>query len=281
MQMRSVLLAAFLAMPPLPALAAGGEAADQTAAPASHLTLAMALYAGGITLGKVDMDATIIGDKYHAVSNLQTAGIVNALWQSTIQATASGQLSPGHFQPALYDSFYTGRSGHKQEVSLTYDSGSVRLYADPAYSLDKYPVSEAQKKNAYDPLSAIIYVTSGVGADPKSPCATVAAVFDGKRRYNIEFKKEKDVQINMDNGLYKGPGVQCQAHYNQIAGFSQHVLDENASFPAVHAWFVKFPSAVTGRDYIVPLRAWADTEYGTVAAVATGLKIDGVDKADK
>jgi len=281
MQMRSVLLAAFLAMPPLPALAAGGEAADQTAAPASHLTLAMALYAGGITLGKVDMDATIIGDKYHAVSNLQTAGIVNALWQSTIQATASGQLSPGHFQPALYDSFYTGRSGHKQEVSLTYDAGNIRLYADPPYSLEKYPVSEAQKKGTFDPLSAIVYVISGAGADPKNPCGVTAPVFDGKRRYAIELKREKDVSVSMDNGLYKGPAIQCTARYDQIAGFSQHVLSENASFPVVHAWFEKFPSSITGRDYVVPLRAWADTEYGTVAAVATALKIDGVDKAGK
>jgi hypothetical protein len=281
MQLRSVFLAASLAAFPLPVFAAGGEAADQTAAPPSHLTLAMTLYAGGITLGKVDMDATIIGDKYHAVSNLQTAGIVNALWQSTIQATSSGQLSPGHFQPALYDSFYTGRSGHKQEVSLTYEAGNIRLYANPPYSVDKYPVSEALKKNTFDPLSAIIYVTSGVGMDQKNPCGVTAPVFDGKRRYAIEMKKEKDVQVSMDNGLYKGAAIQCQVRYNQIAGFSQHVLSENASFPVVHAWFVKFPSSVTGRDYIVPLRAWADTEYGTVAGVTSSLKIDGVDKAGK
>ena len=103
-------------------------------------------------------------------------------------------------------------------------------------------------------------------------------IFDGKRRYEVVFKKEKDVQVNMDNGLYKGPAVQCTARYNQMAGYSQHVLEENASFPAVHAWLVKFPSSVTGRDYFVPLRAWADTEYGTVAAVATALKVDGVEK---
>jgi hypothetical protein len=39
---------------------------------------------------------------------------------------------------------------------------------------------------------------------------------------------------------------------------------------------VTFPSAITGRNYVVPLRVWADTSYGVIAAVATSLKIDGV-----
>jgi len=33
---------------------------------------------------------------------------------------------------------------------------------------------------------------------------------------------------------------------------------------------------VTGRAYVVPLRVWADTTYGVIAAVATTLKVDGI-----
>ena len=53
----------------------------------------MTLYAGGVTLGKVDMDATIRGDDYHVVSNLETGGIVNAFWQAQIQATSNGKIA--------------------------------------------------------------------------------------------------------------------------------------------------------------------------------------------
>ena len=60
----------------------------------SQLQMAMTLYAGGVTLGKVDLNATIRGDQYHAVSNLQTGGVVNAFWQSEIQATSTGTVAP-------------------------------------------------------------------------------------------------------------------------------------------------------------------------------------------
>lgn len=273
------LLLAFLALLPLvqEVQAAGGAGAEAPALTGSQLQMAMTLYAGGVTLGKVDLNATIRGDQYHAVSNLQTGGVVNAFWQSQIQATSTGTVASKEFHPSLYDSFYTGRSDKKQEVSLTYDgNGPVRLYADPPYSTTGYEVTPDQQKATFDPLSAITYLVSGVGAATDNPCAVVLPVFDGRRRYNVEISKIKDTNVSMDNGLYKGRALLCQLKYHQLAGFKPKVIKEGASFPTINAWIVTFPSAVTGRNYVVPLRVWADTSYGVIAAVATSLKIDGV-----
>src|ERR1700722_8331466 len=102
-----------------PALAAGGAGADETAAPSSQLQMAMTLYAAGITLGKVDMDATIRDGQYHVASNLTTNGL----------------------EPTLYDSFDTNHASKKQEVSLSYETGNPpRLYAEPAYKTTGYEV---------------------------------------------------------------------------------------------------------------------------------------------
>jgi hypothetical protein len=273
------LLVAFLALLPVvqEAQAAGGAGAEAPALTGSQLQMAMTLYAGGVTLGKVDLNATIRGDQYHAVSNLQTGGVVNAFWQSQIQATSTGTVASKEFHPSLYDSFYTGRSDKKQEVSLTYDgNGPVRLYADPPYSTTGYEVTPEQQKATFDPLSAITYLVSGVGAAVDNPCAVVLPVFDGRRRYNVEITKIKDTNVSMDNGLYKGHALLCELKYHQLAGFKPKVIKEGASFPTINAWIVTFPSAITGRNYVVPLRVWADTSYGVIAAVATSLKIDGV-----
>ena len=167
-----------------PALAAGGAGSDSTG-PASHLQAALTIYAGGITLGKMDMDATVRGGDYHVVSNLETSGVVNAFWQAEIQATSSGKVAAKSFSPALYDSFDINRTGKKQEVSLTYENGAPRLYADPVYSTTGYEVKPDDQKNTLDPLSAVTFIVSGV-ADPANPCALTAPVFDGRRRYNIE-----------------------------------------------------------------------------------------------
>ena len=110
----------------LPALAAGGAGGEGPSQPGSRLEVAMTLYAGGITMGQMDLDATLRPSEYHTVSTLQTSGVVNAFWQSEIQATSSGKLGAKNFVPGLYDSFYTGRAGKKQEVSLTYENGAPR-----------------------------------------------------------------------------------------------------------------------------------------------------------
>ena len=277
MRLSSLNLALLAALAITPAAnAAGGAGSEAPAITGSQLQMAMTLYAGGVTLGKVDLNATIRGHQYHAVSNLQTGGVVNAFWQSQIQATSTGTVAAKAFRPSLYDSFYTGRSDKKQEVSLTYDdNGPVRLYADPPYSTTGYEVTADQQKATFDPLSAITYLVSGVGA-ADNPCSVVIPVFDGRRRYNIEISKIKDTNVSMDNGLYKGHALLCQIKYRQLAGFKPKVIKEGASFPTINAWIVTFPSAITGRNYVVPLRVWADTSYGVIAAVATSLKIDGV-----
>jgi hypothetical protein len=238
--------------------------------------MAMTIYAGGITIGKVDLDAKIVGDKYHVVSNLETSGVVNAFWQSVIQASSSGTIESRLLQPALYDSFYTGHNTEKhQEVSLSYEDGTpVRLYANPPYSTNGYEVKPEDKKSTFDPLSAVIFIASGVGAKTDNPCSVLAPIYDGRRRYNIELRKVKDTTVKMDNGLYKGPAFLCEVKYKQISGYKPRVL-KDANFPLINAWVATFPSNIPGRSYAVPLRVWAQSQYGVIAVVATAVKVDG------
>jgi len=259
-----------------PVLAAGGASQEEPALPSSRLEVAMTLYAGGITMGHMDLDATLRGPDYHAVSTMQTSGVVNAFWQSEIQATASGKLGAKGFTPALYDSFDTGHAGKKQQVSLTFDGATPpKLFADPVYATTGFEVKPDDTRNTLDPLSAVTFIFSGLGTAAGNPCGVTAPVFDGRRRYDIEMSKIRDVDIKMDNNLYTGKGVECEVRYHQLAGFRPRVLKANESFPLIHAWFATFPSQVSGRGYTVPVRVWADTKYGMLAMIATSLKVDG------
>lgn len=271
---RHLLVLAFLGAP-LPAFAAGGATAPTQ--PASKLQVAMTVYAGGITMGKADMDATIRGDAYQVVSNLQTSGIVNAFWQAEIQATSSGKLTDKTFAPALYDSFNTRQVvGRKQQVSLSYEGENPpRLYADPPYSTSGFEVKPQDAKGTLDPLSAMTLIASGVGARDGNPCAITLPVFDGRRRYDVAMTKVRDIDIKMDNGLYQGKAVLCDVRYRPVAGFRQRLLANSEPFPVIRAWVARFPSSVAGRDYTVPLRVWAETKYGVIAVLATALKVDG------
>jgi hypothetical protein len=267
---------AVVTMCTLPAHAAGGAGADETAAPSSQLQMAMTIYAAGITIGKVDMDATIRDGQYHVVSNLSTSGVVNAFWKSQIQATSSGKIGVSTLEPTLYDSFDTNHLSNKQEVSLSYEPGSPpHLYAQPAYRTTGYEVPPEQQKDTLDPLSAVMFLTSGVAVSADNPCGITMPVFDGRRRYNVELSKVNNTNISMDNGLYKGRAVLCAVKYRQLAGFKPNIIKQNEKFPPIQAWLAVFPSAVAGRNYVIPLKVWANTTYGLVAVVASSLKIDG------
>ena len=273
MKLRRLLLSILLSAA-TPALAAGGAGADQAGMPGAQVQVALSLYAGGIGFGKMDLDTTLRGSDYRSVANFQTSGVVNAFWQSEIQATSSGKIGPKMLHPGLYDSFDINRTGKKQEVSLTYENGLPRLYADPTYSTTGYEVKEDDQKNTLDPLSALTFIVSGVAADAGNPCSLTAPVFDGRRRYNIEMTKVKDTDIKMDNGLYAGKASLCQIKYRALAGMRPNVLKANQSFPAINAWVVNY-SGAAGHSFAVPVKVWADTKYGQLSVVAESIKIDG------
>lgn len=261
-----------------PAFGAGGEASADNSPPVSTLDLSYDLYVGGIPLGKVVMAARFQGNDYKAISSLETKGIVNAFWQAKIETASSGSAERSKIQPNLYDSYSQNRSVQRQHATLTFGpDGPKSITADPPYRDDNHPVSDTQKKGTLDPLSAAVYLTSGTAvADQAKPCNATAPVFDGRRRYNVVSNFLKNAGVRMDNGLYAGPAMVCQIHYNEIAGYKQTVLEQNKNMPKMFAWVITVQSSSdTNRRYMIPIRLWAETEYGLVAAVASQAKLDG------
>lgn len=269
------ILAAFGAVQPV--LAVGGEDSGDPKAPVSTLDLNLDLFVGGISLGHAGMSARVQGKDYKAVSTLQTSGIVNAFWQSKIETSSSGTLGDGAVHPSLYDSFSQYRSAERRQVTLTFGpDGPLSVQAVPAYPQTAFDVPESQKRRALDPLSAMIFLVNSVPASGQKPCETVAPVFDGRRRYDVAFSYVKKTDVTMDNGLYSGPAFVCQIHYSQVAGYQQTVVKKGQKLPDIYAWVAAIQSTSDpARRYMVPLRVWAETEYGIVVALASQLKLDG------
>ena len=259
-----------------PVLAVGGEASDNNG-PSSTLDLSYDLYVGGISLGKVSMSARFQGEDYKALSTLETKGIVSAFWQAKIEASSSGLVTGGRVQPSLYDSFSQNRFVQRRHATMTFDpDGPKALLSDPPYGENRYPVTEQQRKRTLDPLSAAIALTSSSTGKETKPCEVTAPIYDGRRRYDVVFNYMKKTDVRMDNGVYSGPAMVCEVHYNQIAGYQQSVLEQNKKFPKMYAWVVSARSSANPqRNYMVPVRVWAETEYGIVVALASEAKVDG------
>jgi len=259
-----------------PVFGAGGETTDRTT-PASTLDLSYDLYVGGIPLGKVAMSTRLQGTDYKAISTLETAGIVNAFWQSKIEAASNGLVERGDVRPALYDSYSRNRNDERRQVTLTFGpEGPKSLFSDPPYPETRYTVSEDQQRKTLDPLSAAVFLTTSISGQSAKPCETLAPVFDGRRRYDVSLRFVRTADVKMDNGLYRGPVSVCQVRYSQIAGYQQTLVQQGKKLPDIFAWVTPVRSRLDpSRQYMLPLRVWAETEYGIVVALASSAKVDG------
>ncbi len=234
----------------------------------SDLSVAYSISFWGIPFGHTDFDTKFAADGYATRSHFETSGIVSVFWQATIDASSGGHLAQGGLEPAFYDSFYQRGADKKERVKVTYTkSAAPEVVADPPYPTNTNPVTDEQKKEALDPLSAVTLVLAGIHADTSNPCGTVAPVFDGRRRYNIAFRYLKDEKPDEQILQFKGPVHLCQMHYNQIAGFKPKILKEGKAFPPIYGWFADVRDAGSpGGRYVVALKIWASTGWGTVAA---------------
>lgn len=259
---------------PRGAAAAGGEAMQGGSG--STLSVTLTLYIQGLTLGTVELSSTVDGDSYRSVSRLKTEGIITLLWKQTIQATASGRIRQDRFQPGLYDAFVVKSDGSNEQISLTYAAnGPPRLFVDPPFRDSvKIEIPAKQQMESLDPVSALTFLLAGAPAG--EPCGRKVDVYDGRRHYVIALTRRAPTTIRLDNGLYAGPGLQCSVTYRQVSGAGQQVLEGKSSLPTAQAMIASLTSKQTGRAYHVPMRLWADTPYGRVAAVATSVTLDGV-----
>ena len=269
----------------IPFIVLGGETKPTKVAsiePPSALGVAYSISFWGIPFGHTDFDSKFHNEEYSTASHFETSGIVSMFWQAKIEASSNGQIAPHALTPGVYDSLYQRGSDKKERVKVTFAGSEPAVQADPPYPTDQNPVSPEQKKEGMDPLSAVTLILSGLKADAGNPCGTVAPVFDGRRRYNIEFTYLKDEKPDVETPLGRGKAHLCLLHYHQIAGFKPKIMKEGKAFPPIYGWFadVPNPNGPNGH-FVIALKVWASTGYGTVAATLTELHVNGTDLTPK
>lgn len=228
----------------------------------------------GIPFGHTDFDSKFHQETYNTISHFETSGIVSMFWQAKIEATSSGQFGSRGLEPVVYDSTYQRSADKKERVKVTFIGTEPTVEADPPYPVTQYPVTPEQKKEALDPLSAVTLVLAGIKASSANPCGTVAPVFDGRRRYDIEFTYLKDEKPDVNAALWKGKAHLCQMHYHQIAGFKPKILKEGKAFPPIYGWFADVPSPdAPDGHYVIALKVWASTGWGTVDATLSQMHV--------
>lgn len=206
----------------LAALILGGLAAG-TAAPSAATTRDIAIgvdiYAGGLRIMTIDTTARLAPQAYRVETTLRTQGMADWFTSFRQRSLSEGEIAGGSLRPRLHSQQGVWR-GDPRQLEIRYDGlrpTSVKLDPpdDPA---DRDPVPEALWGGTVDPISAVLFVNQGANA-AAPPCTWRVPVFDGRRRYDLAFTPvAEETLAKGDYGVYAGPAVKCQVHYDAIAG---------------------------------------------------------------
>ena len=247
----------------------------------STLSVGYSIAFWNIPFGHTNYDGTLGPKSYSAKAHFETSGVIGVFWKSVIDATVNGDIGGQTISPSIYDSYSRNRNRPLQQVKLTFQDDDPSTVADPPYSLTNFPVTEEQKKGAIDPMSAITSILSGETATGANPCGNAVKVFDGRRRYDINFTYIKDEPVKLNTGIYNGDAHLCQIHYKQIAGYDQKLIRQGRPFPDTFMDVVNLPSTgAPDGHYVVPVRFWSSLSLGTMTVTLSTIKVDGSSPLD-
>lgn len=209
---------------------------------------------GVVVLGTASYDVTANESAYGVRANVRTSGLTRMFDQTEINATTAGAVSGANLAWSRYDLSHA-YSGKFRRIGLVRGENGVDASITPRYGdMGQPPASAAQRRSAYDPLTAVFALGRQVGA--ARACRGEALVFDGRQHYRLSLSG--GTQGSSSDGGYSGASLTCAFRYEPIAGFNMAAA-ERARIPAGELEFALPQGAI----FAPPLRLSVPTPVGS------------------
>lgn len=231
----------------------------------SRVSLAYEVYTGGFHILAVDLNIGIAPDRYDVIARLRTTQWLSWLidWQQVSRSTG---LLVGVAVEPLHHWAHGELRGRERRVAIDYADGRVAGLAidpPPGEDEDREEVSAALRDGTLDPLSAILAMVRAV-SDGRG-CNGRAAVFDGRRRYDLVFT-DRGIRPMPESPYVAASAAtrECDFVYEPIAGDVRRPADssQDRKLRSGRAWI---PPAAPGA-LAAPMRVELDGNWGTTTA---------------
>ncbi|PWB95110.1 MULTISPECIES: DUF3108 domain-containing protein [Methylosinus] len=228
----------------------------------------------GLSIGHASANGVIEGRNYRIDISMRTTGLASLVNDTRGAATAAGALSRDGLAPASY----------ANTTSNTYETRTVRMalanniaravHVEPTpWDMPvRIPVTDANKSNIIDPVSALIM--SVPASEPlvgPAACNRTIPVFDGVTRFDVTLAFVE--MRNVETRGYSGPVSVCAARYHPIAGHrpdsvSTRFMAENND---ITVWLAPLPMA----HAVVPYRMALRTTVGMLTVEPAEFHLSG------
>jgi hypothetical protein len=230
---------------------------------AEELSAAYTIALAGLSVGDASLTLASTPGNYRA-----RLGIAGLLTGARGAAEAVGSIVGARPTPVSYA--ITTTNGHAvRTVRMALQAGTVAgLEVKPPVDVfdDRVPVTEANKIDVLDPISALVMPTPRPEKplDP-SGCDRKLAVFDGVARFDVTLSYARMGNASFTG--YSGPALVCSARYTPIAGHRTSL--RATSYMADNREMEVALAPVAGTQLLVPVKISVRTLFGM-------LEIDAV-----
>ncbi len=228
----------------------------------------------GFDVGNYEFQSTFNGKVYTATSNASVSALFGAFtWKG--QIASNGVLDPAKPRPAAYELRFKSKS-KEGSIRLGFDKDAVKSIAvvpQKKPNAEAVPVKEADLKNVFDPMSAILAMTH---SQSDKPCDRTIPIFDGKARFNLimSYKGEQKLAAKGSENGAAQKLVVCNVKYQPIAGHKPKDFQSPwVDYDHMEIAMRPVPSART----FVPYRVSISTTLGSAVMSAERVNITSSD----
>jgi hypothetical protein len=223
----------------------------------------------GIPVGKGAWTVDIADDQFTATASGGTAGLLKAFTGGSGTGASQGRIVAGALVATNY-SATTTTAKKSESIRMVLANGTIKEFAiepEPPVDPDRIPVTDAQRRGVYDPMTGSLLRVPGSG-EVLTPdaCRTGAGIFDGRMRYDLKLDFKRMETVRAEKG-YQGPAIVCSIYFTPLAGYipDRPVIKYLAAQRNIEIAFVP----IAGTRILVPFRMIIPTPFGTAMLEAT------------
>jgi Protein of unknown function (DUF3108) len=192
------------------------------------LELRYGLYWGGVRLATLDLHHDAAPGGYQAGLSVETVGLIKKLTKYRAEASAAGeQRLLGKRIPITFSSMYKSRT-KSRSASIEFDPRTgdvVDLRIEKRGRPDGTDVPEELRHDVVDPLTAFFSLRDELRrARLDGRGKFEAAVFDGRRRFDVEATVTGRERVKLSGGSW--PAIRVELDILPIVGFDDDDLEE-------------------------------------------------------
>ena len=228
------------------------------------------VYAGGIHALEANLNIDLSqSDRYSTSLTAKTYGLLGKLapWKGTFES--HGWREGNALQTEKHLATTTWRDDNEVKKYSYKQDGSFESFiiTDDEENSKTREVDAKLTDNSDDVLTATLKTMQAIATTGK--CEGSSDVFDGKRRFQLIFEQQNNVQLEASRwNVYGGPAVECTAEVKPMGGkwhekprgwmSIQEQGRERGTMPTI--WFAK----VKEGEPAIPVKVRVKTSYGTL-----------------